>query len=103
MEKNLKITHIHTHTHAFTSPGDLPDPRIDPGSPTLQADSLPSEPPGKAHIYTHIYKHFSVRLKLTHCIWTSFLKHERKKENKGFLSDTGKNKYDVAYMWNLKK
>ena len=29
------------------SPGDLPDPRIEPGSPALQADSLPSEPPGK--------------------------------------------------------
>ena len=31
----------------FRSPGDLPDPRIKPGSPTMQADSLPSEPPGK--------------------------------------------------------
>ena len=31
----------------FTSPGDLPDPWIEPGSPALQADSLPSEPPGK--------------------------------------------------------
>ena len=29
------------------SPGDLPDPGIEPRSPTLQADSLPSEPPGK--------------------------------------------------------
>ena len=29
------------------SPGDLPDPGIEPGSPTLQADSLLSEPPGK--------------------------------------------------------
>ena len=28
-------------------PGDLPDPRIEPGSPTLQADPLLSEPPGK--------------------------------------------------------
>ena len=28
-------------------PGDLPDPGIEPGSPTLQADSLRSEPPGK--------------------------------------------------------
>ena len=28
-------------------PGHLPNPRIEPGSPTLQADSLPSEPPGK--------------------------------------------------------
>ena len=28
-------------------PGDLPNPGIKPRSPTLQADSLPSEPPGK--------------------------------------------------------
>ena len=32
---------------AISSPGDLPDPGIEPGSPTLQADVLPSEPPGK--------------------------------------------------------
>ena len=31
----------------FASPGDLPNPGIQPGSPALQADSLPSEPPGK--------------------------------------------------------
>ena len=31
----------------FPSPGDLPDPGIKPGSPALQADSLPFEPPGK--------------------------------------------------------
>ena len=30
----------------FPSPGDLPNPGIEPGSPALQADSLPSEPPG---------------------------------------------------------
>ena len=29
------------------SPGDLPDPGIKPRSPALQADALPSEPPGK--------------------------------------------------------
>ena len=28
-------------------PGDLPNPGIKPRSPTLQTDSLPSEPPGK--------------------------------------------------------
>ena len=27
----------------FLSPGDLPDPGIEPGSPALQADSLPFE------------------------------------------------------------
>ena len=31
----------------FPSPGDLPDPGIEPGSPTFQADALTSEPPGK--------------------------------------------------------
>ena len=31
----------------FPSPGDLPNPGIEPGSPTLQPDTLPSEPPGK--------------------------------------------------------
>ena len=33
----------------FPSPGDLPDPRIEPWSPALQAYVLPSEPPGKSH------------------------------------------------------
>ena len=32
----------------FPSPGDLPNPGIKPGSPALQADALPSEPPGKS-------------------------------------------------------
>ena len=31
----------------FPSPGDLPDSGIEPGSPTLQADALLAEPPGK--------------------------------------------------------
>ena len=31
----------------FPSPGDLPDPGIEPRSPVLQADALISEPPGK--------------------------------------------------------
>ena len=31
----------------FPSPGDLPNPGIEPTSPALQADSLPAEPQGK--------------------------------------------------------
>ena len=31
----------------FPSPGDLSNPGIEPGSPTLEADALPSELPGK--------------------------------------------------------
>ena len=35
----------------FSSPGDLPDPGIQPLSPALQADSLLSEAPGKLIFY----------------------------------------------------
>ena len=34
----------------FPSPRNLPDPRIEPRSLTLQADSLPTDPPGKSSI-----------------------------------------------------
>ena len=34
----------------FPSPGDLPNPGIEPGSPALQTDALPSEPPGKSQL-----------------------------------------------------
>ena len=30
------------------SPGDLPNPGIESGSPIVQADALPSKPPGKS-------------------------------------------------------
>ena len=33
----------------FLSPGNLPDPGIEPGSPALQADSLLLVPPGNPH------------------------------------------------------
>ena len=35
----------------FPPPGDRPNPGIDPGPPTLQADFLPSEPPGRPILY----------------------------------------------------
>ena len=38
---------------AMSSPGDLPDPGIEPWSPALQANSLLSEPPGKP-IYVYV-------------------------------------------------
>ena len=37
----------------FPSPGDLPDPGIKPESSAFQADSLPSEPPGKSN-FCHV-------------------------------------------------
>ena len=42
----------------FASPRDLPHPGIEPGSPSLQADSLLSEPPGKpVCLFTHTHTH----------------------------------------------
>ena len=45
----------------FLSPGDLPEPEIEPESPALQVDSLPSLPStGKAHDSTcSFYNNFS--------------------------------------------
>ena len=37
----------HWSGQPFPSPADLPNPGIEPRSPTLQADSLPAEPQGK--------------------------------------------------------
>ena len=38
----------------FPSPGDLPDPGIEPRSPTLRVDALLSESPGKLSSVWHI-------------------------------------------------
>ena len=46
--------HKYWNGSPFPSPGDLPDPEIEPWSPALQADSLPSEPPAKP-IYSSVY------------------------------------------------
>ena len=43
----------------FSSPGDLSDPEIEPGSPSLKANSFPTEPPGKIYFpeFTRIHEH----------------------------------------------
>ena len=49
----------------FPSLGDLPDLGIEPGSPALQADTLPAEPPGNplSMLLLLLLSHFSrVRL-----------------------------------------
>ena len=50
----------------FPSPGDLPNPGIEPRSPSLQEDSSLSDPPGK--LQRHISIHQICLLNhLTHC------------------------------------
>ena len=44
--------------YTFPSPGDLPNPGVEPRSPALQVDSLPAELPGQpdpAHNTTFIH------------------------------------------------
>ena len=45
------ITRVGGH---FLLQGHLPNPRIEPSSPALQADSLPSETPGKSSLFSLI-------------------------------------------------
>ena len=42
----------------FPSPGDLPDPGIEPRSPALWADALTSEPPGKPQLLKHMKRSY---------------------------------------------
>ena len=47
----------------FPSPGDLPNPEIEPGSPAFHADALTSEPPGKRHI-SEVFIFLNLKLKV---------------------------------------
>ena len=40
----------------FPSPGDLPDPGIEPMSPALQVDSLPLSHPESPYVVARLYK-----------------------------------------------
>ena len=42
-EQVRKVSQVQLSQTAFLSPGDLPNPGIEPGSPALQADSLLTE------------------------------------------------------------
>ena len=46
----------------FPSPGDRPDPGSKPRFPTLQADALLYEPPGKTILYIAVYMYVNPSL-----------------------------------------
>ena len=60
----------------FPSPGDPPDPGIEPGSPALQTDALPSEPPGRSEIKVmakmHSFVHSVCQVVVEALFWVSF-------------------------------
>ena len=56
----------------FPSPVDLPDPGIEPRSPALQADALPSEPPGNITYNPEVLCKFCGHLVFGECIIGEF-------------------------------
>ena len=60
----------------FPSPGDLPDPGIEPMSPTLQADALTSEPPGKPNLVVEPV----LKYRLLHFTYQNFFPFLNEKE-----------------------
>ena len=81
-------------------PGDLPDPGIEPGSPILQADSLPSEPPGwpnptflilvqKSHHLRKWWSHLTCQNECFFFIIVLFLWYSSYKHNSGVRLSSG--------------
>ena len=72
---------------SFPSPGDLPDPGIEPRSSALQADSLPSKPKGYPNIARcwRLISHFCVPKE-----------EEKERENEGILLDDS-----ASFKWVL--
>ena len=75
----------------FPSPGDLPDPGIEPRSPTLQVDSLPAEPQGKPKntgvgslsLLQQIFPTQGLNQGPLHCKWILYhLSHQRSPSGK---------------------
>ena len=61
----------------FSSPGDLPEPGVEPASlesPALQADSLPFESPGKPnYIFVSSGHSFSTYVLIAFCVLGTLL------------------------------
>ena len=81
----------------FPSPGDVSDPGMEPGSPVLQVDSVPSEPPGKPNFY---HKHSLIRdTRLQYCYIGPELGRYHKKEYKSGMGDQKQTKPLQNVCW----
>ena len=99
----------------FSSPGNLPNPGIEPRSSTLQADSLQSEPPGKPNkLLTDSLTYFSAYISvLCSCfsfylevLPTSLNKHllisrlysKNKRKERKWVGEEKKNKRQIEHF-----
>ena len=67
--------------------GDLSDPGIEPGSPALREDSLPSELPGKPKLYIYMYIQFTAMVNIY--VYLGFLGGSDGKESACSAGNTG--------------
>ena len=79
----------------FPSPGDLPDPGIEPWSPALQADALPSEPPGNPEF---IYTTQENRPRSSFHVFSSVWEGGAKTVKKEYGEDRGQSKSSVCSL-----
>ena len=80
----------------FPSPGDLPNSGIEPGSPTLQADALPSEPPGIL-LYNFPFVYYLCLVVISKLILAS-----KKMNQEVFYSISEKDCVELAVNYSLK-
>ena len=80
----------------FPSPGDLPDPGIEPGSPALQADSLPLSHQGSPNMLIVLFK------KLRRWLWFPFMLGEDLHSYTFSLPPSSANSFfTVLQLWHL--
>ena len=80
----------------FPSPGDLPDPGIEPWSPALQADALTSEPPGKPHASKAMLTTLQASLQ-------QYVNYELQDVQAGFRKGRGTRDQNANIRWIIKK
>ena len=85
----------------FPAPGDLPDPEIEPRSPTSQADALTSE----SNYYTiALFSHASkVLLKILQARLQQYMNHELPYVQAGFGKGRGTRDQIANICWTIKK
>ena len=88
----------------FPSPGDLPDPGIEPGSPAFQADALTSEPPGKPYRTIALISHASkVMLNILQARLQQYVNHELPDVQAGFRKGRGTRDQIANIRWIMEK
>ena len=94
----------------FPSPGDLPNPGIEPRSPTLQADSLPAEPQGKPKktgmgslsLLQQTFPTWELDQGLLHCRWILYqLRYQRSLYLQYLFSKCDSASKGISITWRL--